>query len=53
MGQFGNALTLDQRVSAQRAFDELGWKPARASVVEDLERGSYAPTLTEAIACTA
>jgi nucleoside-diphosphate-sugar epimerase len=53
MGQFGQALTLDQRISAQRASDDLGWKPKRKSVVEELERGSYAPSMPEAIACTA
>lgn len=42
LGPFGDALLLDQLISAPRAKAELGWKPQAASILEDLERGSYA-----------
>ena len=41
MGQYGECLTLDQRISADRAKNDLGWTPSGPSVVEELEHGSY------------
>ncbi|MEU5629771.1 MULTISPECIES: NAD-dependent epimerase/dehydratase family protein [Streptomyces] len=41
---FADALLLDQRASGARARDELGWQPGQPSLVDELERGSYAPT---------
>ncbi|MFF8883923.1 NAD-dependent epimerase/dehydratase family protein [Streptomyces flaveolus] len=41
---FADALLLDQRATGARARDELGWQPGQPSLVEELERGSYAPT---------
>lgn len=48
MGDFAEALALDQRISSAHARAELGWKPNAPSIVEDLERGSYATTQTPA-----
>jgi nucleoside-diphosphate-sugar epimerase len=42
LGGFGECLALDQVVSAARAKSDLGWAPAGPSILEDLERGSYA-----------
>ncbi len=41
MGQYGECLRLDQRLSAARAKTDLDWSAKRPSIVEDLERGSY------------
>ncbi len=41
MGQYGECLTLDQRISAARAIEDLGWQPAQRSIIDDLEYGSY------------
>ncbi len=46
MGQWGACLTLDQRVSAERARADLGWLPRRPSIVHELEYGSYVEALT-------
>lgn len=42
MGPYADALALDQRVSAEKARNVLGWQPSRISFLEDLRRGSYA-----------
>jgi nucleoside-diphosphate-sugar epimerase len=39
---FAQALALDQRLSAGRARDLLGWRPAGPSILEELREGSYA-----------
>jgi nucleoside-diphosphate-sugar epimerase len=41
MGQLGECLALDQIISSDRAKVDLGWRPRGASIVEELERGSY------------
>jgi len=41
LGPFGECLMLDQRISADKARRDLGWKPSAPSIVDDLERGSY------------
>jgi nucleoside-diphosphate-sugar epimerase len=41
LGEFGEALLLDQRVTSQKARKELGWEPKAPSILEDLEHGSY------------
>jgi nucleoside-diphosphate-sugar epimerase len=41
LGEFGEALMLDQRLTSQKARKELGWEPKAPSILEDLERGSY------------
>ena len=40
MGPFADALVLDQRVSSAKAQHELGWKPHRPSVLEELAAAS-------------
>jgi len=45
MGHYGECLALDQCVSSQRAKEHLGWNPSRASIIEELERGSYADAI--------
>lgn len=42
LGLLGEALLLDQRSSGAAARADLGWAPTGISLVEDLERGSYA-----------
>ncbi len=42
LGPYADALVLDQQASGRRAEEILGWKPHRPSVLEDIERGSYA-----------
>jgi nucleoside-diphosphate-sugar epimerase len=42
LGAYADALILDQQASGKRAEELLGWRPHRESVLEDLERGSYA-----------
>jgi nucleoside-diphosphate-sugar epimerase len=42
LGAYADALVLDQRASARRAHELLGWSPRRPGILEDLERGSYA-----------
>jgi nucleoside-diphosphate-sugar epimerase len=41
LGAYADALVLDQQASGRRA-EELGWRPHRPDVLEELERGSYA-----------
>ncbi len=41
LGEFGEALLVDQRITSQKARKELGWEPKAPSILEDLERGSY------------
>jgi nucleoside-diphosphate-sugar epimerase len=43
LGGYADALVLDQQASGKRAQDLLGWRPHRPDVLEDIERGSYAP----------
>lgn len=38
-----NTMGSNSRVRARRARAELGWSPHRTSVVEEIERGCYAP----------
>lgn len=45
MGQYGECLTLDQVISAERAKTDLGWTPESPSIVEELEQGSYVTAL--------
>jgi nucleoside-diphosphate-sugar epimerase len=42
MGGWIANLALDQRVTSARAHTQLGWSPQEATIIEDLERGSYA-----------
>lgn len=44
LGPFADALALDQDITSIVAT-KLGWNPRRAGVLEDLERGSYAPAV--------
>jgi hypothetical protein len=39
MGQFADALALDQQISGERAQRVLGWQPQAPSVLEELARG--------------
>jgi nucleoside-diphosphate-sugar epimerase len=42
LGDYADALALDQIMSSERAQTLLGWKPRSAGILEDLRRGSYA-----------
>jgi nucleoside-diphosphate-sugar epimerase len=44
LGDYADALVLDQIASGKHAKDALGWRPNRPDVIEDLERGSYVAT---------
>jgi nucleoside-diphosphate-sugar epimerase len=44
LGPYADALALDQQASGKRAETLLGWRPHRPSVLEEMERGSYALT---------
>lgn len=41
LGAFADALALDQQATGERARSELGWRPHRPTVREDLRNGSY------------
>ncbi|WNG14429.1 NAD-dependent epimerase/dehydratase family protein [Cystobacter fuscus] len=41
-GAFADALALDQKFSARRAEQTLGWAPRGPSIIEELRSGSYA-----------
>ncbi len=41
LGDFADALALDQQVSGDRARRLLGWRPRRAGVLWELREGSY------------
>jgi nucleoside-diphosphate-sugar epimerase len=41
MGEWVRNLALDQRVSSARARSRLGWMPRAATIVDELEGGSY------------
>jgi nucleoside-diphosphate-sugar epimerase len=41
LGQFADALVLDQQASSERAMRLLGWVPKAPSLIEDLQAGSY------------
>ncbi len=41
LGAYADALVLDQLVSSEKAGASLGWQPRAASIIEDLQRGSY------------
>ncbi|MDQ2909360.1 MAG: NAD-dependent epimerase, partial [Candidatus Eremiobacteraeota bacterium] len=45
MGHYGECLSLDQCISSERAKEHLNWRPSQPSIVEELERGSYAGAL--------
>jgi hypothetical protein len=42
LGQFADALVLDQQATSERAMRLLGWAPRAPSLIEDLQSGSYA-----------
>jgi nucleoside-diphosphate-sugar epimerase len=42
LGFLAGMLALNLRVSAARARDELGWRPHRPSLMDELAAGSYA-----------
>ncbi|MEU1501084.1 NAD-dependent epimerase/dehydratase family protein [Streptomyces sp. NPDC005732] len=43
LGGLAEGLLRDQSATGDRARSELGWKPTRPSLAEELEHGSYAP----------
>ncbi len=45
MGHYGECLSLDQCISSERAKEHLNWQPRRPSIIEELERGSYAQAM--------
>lgn len=42
LGPFADALVLDQQVSSEKARRDLGWRPHRPYILDDLRAGSYA-----------
>ncbi len=42
LGPLVDALVLDQRISSDRARTLLGWRTRASTILDDLERGSYA-----------
>ena len=42
LGPFADALVLDQRLTSARARQRLGWTVRSTTILDDLERGSYA-----------
>jgi hypothetical protein len=38
---FAEVLLLDQATAAARARNELGWRPSRPGLVDELRHGSY------------
>ena len=42
LGDYADALALDQRLSAAMARNVLGWEPSAPSVFEELDLGLYA-----------
>jgi nucleoside-diphosphate-sugar epimerase len=50
MGSFGHCVALDQVISAEQARVDLGWEPRDASIVEELESGSYLELARTALA---
>lgn len=41
LGNYADALALDQQASSRRAEELLGWKPFRPGILDDLRQGSY------------
>jgi len=46
-GPWGEWITFNNQCSGEKARTELGWKPHRKSMLEDIERGSYAVPLAK------
>jgi nucleoside-diphosphate-sugar epimerase len=49
LGEYADALALDQQASGERARRTLGWRPHRPGPIEDLERGSYVSLARRAV----
>jgi nucleoside-diphosphate-sugar epimerase len=49
LGEYADALALDQQASGERARRTLGWRPHRPDPLEDLERGSYVSLARRAV----
>jgi nucleoside-diphosphate-sugar epimerase len=49
LGEYADALALDQQASSERARKMLGWQPRGPDPLEDLERGSYVPRARRAV----
>ncbi|MEU3983808.1 NAD-dependent epimerase/dehydratase family protein [Streptomyces sp. NPDC026672] len=43
LGAFAEGVLRSQSATGDKARSELGWKPVRSSLLEELEHGSYAP----------
>ncbi|GAA2861020.1 NAD-dependent epimerase [Actinoplanes cyaneus] len=43
LGGFGEALLLDQQATGEKARRELGWKPSRRSLLQEIADGAYDP----------
>ncbi|GAA4603583.1 NAD-dependent epimerase/dehydratase family protein [Actinoplanes octamycinicus] len=43
LGGFGEALLLDQQATGEKARLELGWKPSRRSLLQEIAAGGYDP----------
>lgn len=41
LGNYADALALDQQASSRRAEELLGWRPSRPGALDELRRGSY------------
>jgi nucleoside-diphosphate-sugar epimerase len=49
LGEYADALALDQQASSERARKMLGWQPRGPDPLEDLEWGSYVPRARRAV----
>jgi len=49
LGEYADALALDQQASGTRAREMLGWHPHGPDPLEDLERGSYVSLARRAV----
>jgi nucleoside-diphosphate-sugar epimerase len=49
LGEYADALALDQQASGERARNTLGWQPRGPDPLEDLERGSYVSRARRAV----
>jgi nucleoside-diphosphate-sugar epimerase len=42
LGDYADALVMDQQASSRQAEELLGWKPSRPGILDELRHGSYA-----------
>jgi nucleoside-diphosphate-sugar epimerase len=42
LGPFADGLALDSKMTSKRAHEQLGWRTRTATILDDLQSGSYA-----------